>query len=201
MADILDASTTQPLHGGPCFSFRNRLERVVWMCAWFVLASWTPPPMHRYRVALLRLFGAKVSWSAHVYSSARIWYPPNLVMGENSCLGPRVNCYSMALITLEKYAVASQGVHLCTGMHDIDDPDFQLSAKPIVLKERAWVAAEAFIGPGVTVHENAVIGARTVLFKDAEASAIYVGNPAVLIRKRNLRGNEVREMKVDSSPS
>ena len=106
-------------------------------------------------------------------------------MGEHSCLGPRVNCYSMASITLGKYAVTSQGAHLCTGMHDIEDADFQLSAKPIVLEERAWVAAEAFVGPGVTIHQGAVLGARGVLFKDAEAYGVYVGNPAALVRYRS----------------
>jgi putative colanic acid biosynthesis acetyltransferase WcaF len=93
----------------------------------------------------------------------------------------------MASITLEQHAVASQGAHLCTGLHDIEDPDFQLSARPIVLEERAWVAAEAFVGPGVTIHQGAVLGARGVLFKDAEAWGVYVGNPAVLIRKRDLK--------------
>jgi len=185
MTDILDAQTTKPLLGGACFSLRNRIERVVWNFVWVVFASWTPPPMHRYRVALLRLFGAKVAWSAHVYSSVRIWYPRNLTMSDHACLGPRVNCYSMAHITLAKYAVVSQGAHLCTGMHDIEDPDFQLSARPIVLEERAWVAAEAFVGPGVTIKAGAVLGARGVLFKDAEEYGVYVGNPATFVRLRN----------------
>jgi putative colanic acid biosynthesis acetyltransferase WcaF len=184
MTEILDAKATYPLRGGPCFSLKHRIQRLIWNIVWGLFASWTPPPLHRYRVAILRLFGAKVAWSAHVYSSARIWFPPNLTMGEHSCLGPRVNCYSMASITLKKYAVTSQGAHLCTGMHDIEDPDFQLSAKPIVLEERAWVAAEAFVGPGVTIHQGAVLGARGVLFKDAEAYGVYVGNPAQLVRYR-----------------
>jgi len=90
----------------------------------------------------------------------------------------------MALITLEKYAIISQGAHLCTGTHDIEDPDFQLYAKPIHIGTKAWIAAEAFIGPGVTVHDGAVVGARAVLFKDAKSNGVYVGNPATLLRMR-----------------
>ena len=141
-------------------------------------------PLHRWRVLLLNLFGADVHPTAHVYSSARVWYPPHLHMGAHACLGPKANCYSMAVITLGAKAVVSQGAYLCAGTHDIDDPNHQLVTRPITIGEGAWVAAEAFIGPGVTVHPHAVIGARAVLFKDAEASGVYAGNPAKLIRHR-----------------
>ena len=127
---------------------------------------------------------AKVHPSAHVYGSARVWYPPNLTMAAHSCLGPRVNCYSMAEVRLEEFAVVSQGSHLCAGDHDIEDPDFQLTVRPITIGAHAWVAAEAFVGPGVTVGESAVVGARAVLLKDAEPRGVYAGNPAQLFRHR-----------------
>jgi len=76
---------------------------------------------------------------------------------------------------------------LCAGTHDIEDPDFQLLAKPIEVGRDAWVAAEAFIGPGVKVGDRAVIGARSVLFKDAESGGVYAGNPARLIKHRKLQ--------------
>lgn len=151
-----------------------------------VVCSWTPAPFHKLRILVLRLFGAKVDWSAHVYSSVKIWMPTNLTMGPHSCLGPGVDCYCIAAIELGEYAVVSQRSYLCTGMHDIDDPDFQLKAKPIRIGAGAWIAAEAFVGPGVEVGERAVIGARCVLFKDAEPNGVYVGNPALLLRHRSL---------------
>lgn len=174
-----------PLKGAPSFPRRHRLLRLVWSGVWTVFGTWTPAPLHRWRVLLLRLAGAKVHATAHVYGSARIWYPPNLHMGPYACLGPRVDCYNMASIQLGAKAIVSQGAHLCAGTHDIDDPHHQLVTKPITIGEGAWVAAEAFVGPGVTVGRNAVIGAKAVLFKDAEPSGVYVGNPARLIRKRN----------------
>lgn len=130
------------------------------------------------------MFGARVHSTAHVYASARVWYPSNLVMEEHSALGPRVNCYCMAPIHLGAHAIVSQGAHLCAGTHDISDMNFQLVTKPIVIGADAWVAAEAFIGPGVKVGHGAVIGARAVLFKDAEAGGVFVGNPAKFVRWR-----------------
>jgi putative colanic acid biosynthesis acetyltransferase WcaF len=181
---MLKASISKPTIGGPTYKLKHRIFRLAWQLVWIVLASWTPPPMHRWRVLLLNLFGAQVHYTAHVYGSAKIWYPPNLVMGKHSCLGPRAICYCMAKITLNDGAIVSQGAHLCTGMHDIEDPYFQLLVKPIYIEGDAWIAAEAFVGPGVTVADGAVIGARAVLFRDAEENGVYAGNPAQLIRHR-----------------
>lgn len=176
-----------PMEGGSTFLLKNRLYRAVWQTTWFLLASWTPPFLRGWRRLLLRAFGAQVAHTSGVYGSARIWSPANLVMHEHSYIGPRVQVYSMAKITFQAYALASQGAHLCAGTHDIEDPDFQLYAKPIVIGARAWVAAEAFVGPGVTVGEGAVLGARGCAFKDLEPWSVYVGNPAREVRKRNMR--------------
>ncbi|RYH07520.1 MAG: putative colanic acid biosynthesis acetyltransferase, partial [Alphaproteobacteria bacterium] len=70
------------------------------------------------------------------------------------------------------------------GTHDVDDPLFQLRAYPIVIGPKAWVAAESFVGPGVTVGEGAVLGARGVTVKDLPEWTVSAGNPARRIRER-----------------
>lgn len=180
----LDASKSKPLLGGASYALSHRLFRMAWALVWLLLAAWTPAPLHRWRIFLLRLAGAKVHATAHVYGSARVWYPPNLTMDAHACLGPQVNCYCMAPIKLGRNAIVSQGSHLCAGTHDIEDPDFQLVVKPITIHADAWLAAEVFVGPGVTIGESAVLGARCVLFRDAEPSSVYIGNPAQRIRSR-----------------
>jgi len=181
---ILDAATHRPSDGGPSFSLGHRAYRAAWTLAWMLLAAWTPPFLNPWRRILLRLFGARIAGTARIAASARIWYPANLEMGEQTCIGPRVDCYSMARITLGAYALVSQGAHLCAGTHDIDHSNFQLNAAPIVLGPRSWVAADAFVGPGVTLGEGAVLGARAVAFGDLEPWTVYIGNPMREIRKR-----------------
>jgi putative colanic acid biosynthesis acetyltransferase WcaF len=73
---------------------------------------------------------------------------------------------------------------LCGGTHDISDINFQLYTRPIYIHKRAWIAAEAFIGPGVVIGEKAVVGARSVVFKDVSDSDIVTGNPAKFLKKR-----------------
>lgn len=61
---------------------------------------------------------------------------------------------------------------------------------PITIGRGAWVAADAFVGPGVTVGERAVIGARASVFRDVEPWTVVSGNPARLIRKYNSKQEE-----------
>lgn len=184
---VLDARTSKPLEGGPTFSLRHRMFRALWAVTWCSLASWTPPPLHRWRRWLLSLFGARVHPTARVYGTVKVWYPPLLEMEAHACLGPGVICYCMAPISIGERAVVSQRAHLCAGTHDIRDPDFQLVARPIRVGRGAWVAAEAFVGPGVSVGDGAVLGARAVLMRNAEPWGVYTGNPAVHTKTRSLR--------------
>jgi putative colanic acid biosynthesis acetyltransferase WcaF len=98
-----------------------------------------------------------------------------------------VTVYSVAKITLADYAFVSQGSTLCTASHDIEDPYFQTVARPITIGARAWVAAEAFVGPGVTIGEGAVLGARGCAFRDLEPWTVYCGNPARRLKLRKIR--------------
>ena len=186
------ARELKSLAGAQYGSALNKLARAGWSLAWILLAAWTPPQFRRWRIFLLRLFGAKVESTATVYASTRIWWPPNLAMSAHSCLGRGAICYNMAAVTLGEYCVVSQRAHLCAGMHDIESEDFLLIAKPIAIGAWAWIAAEAFIGPGVTVGEGAVVGARAVAFKDLAPWTVYAGNPARPIKQRAIRPKILR---------
>lgn len=183
----LDAKTSRPLEGGPSFPLRDRLFRALWGVAWLLLARWTPPPCHRWRRLVLRAFGARVARSARVHASARIWHPGNLELGADTLIGPRVRLYNQGRITIGARATVSQDAHLCASTHDLADPHFQLRLRPIFIGDRCWIAADAFVGPGVTMGKGAVLGARGALFADAEPMGVYRGNPAVPVKQRALR--------------
>ena len=183
---LLNFRDSRPIKGGPSFSLGHRLFRVVWHSVWLVLASWTPAPLHSWRRLVLRCFGAKLHPTARVYGGARVWYPPNLHMGSHACLGPGVNCYCMALVTLGDRALASQGAFLCAGSHNYNDPYFQLIVKPIVIGADVWICAEAFVGLGVEIADGVVIGARSVVTKSiVEPWTVHAGNPCRSVGKRN----------------
>jgi putative colanic acid biosynthesis acetyltransferase WcaF len=183
----LDASRTKPLEGGASFSLGNRLARVAWGVGWLILARWTPPPLHRWRRLVLKAFGASIAPTARVHASVRVWLPANLAIGANALVGPGVRLYNQGHLAIGARTVISQGAYLCASSHDVADPDFQLILRPIEIGAGCWVAADAFVGPGVTMADGSVLAARGALFEDAEGDTIYRGNPAAAVKRRVLR--------------
>lgn len=180
----LDAKLARTIEGGPSFALRSRILRIVWALCWILLARFTPPPLHSWRRLILRVFGAKVGRGARVYGSSRIWWPGNLELGAQATLGPGTIIYNQGRICIGARSVISQRAHLCASSHDINDPHFQLLLRPITIGANCWVAAEAFVGPGVVMDDHAVLGARAALFSDAAAQGVYSGNPAQQIKQR-----------------
>lgn len=166
--------------------WRNQFGRALWAVVWMTLFRTSPRPLHGWRRLLLRCFGARVGRGAHPYPTAWVWAPWNLEMGDHSCLADGVDCYSVALVRLGSSALVSQRAFLCAATHDYTDPSFPLIPGPIVIADGAWVAAEAFVGPGVTVGEGAVVGARAVAVKDVAPWAVLVGNPGRVVGVRRI---------------
>ena len=105
-------------------------------------------------------------------------------MGPGSCLGPRSRCYNPAKVTIGERTTVSQDAELCTASHDFEGGRFQLFARPISIEDGAWVAAKAFIGPGVEIGKGAVVGACAVVFRKVPPNIVVVGNPAEPVRER-----------------
>lgn len=169
----------------PSFSLGNRMARGLWGVVWLIFFCPSPRPLHAWRRLLLRLFGTKLGKHVHVYPNVKVWAPWQLIIGDRVGIADGVTLYNMALMEIGDHCVVSQGAHLCGGTHDIDSANFQLVAKPIKLEKNVWVCAEAFIGPGVTIAEGCVVGARAVVVKSiVEPWSVWVGNPAVKKRMR-----------------
>lgn len=118
------------------------------------------------------------------YPGAVVWAPWNLVMGDHSTLADGVDCYSVARIEIGDHASVSQRAYLCGASRDVDDPDHTLMTGPITIGRHGWVAAEAFVGPGVTIGAGGVVAARGVAIHDVADWTIVAGNPARPIRPR-----------------
>lgn len=175
-------------------SLSTKVKRSLWnVVRFFLFRPFGTKVFRVWRLLLLKLFGAKVSWKCDVYASAKVWAPWNLVMEEGSCIGPEVICYNQAKVVLKKNACVSQNSTLCTAGHGRVDsllsqvePDIPLNnaeiglvVADIVLEEEAWVGMQAFVGMGVTIGSKSVVGARANVFKDVSAySVVYapVGN-------------------------
>lgn len=169
-------------------SIKNRIGRLLWnICYYILFRPWALPIFNSWRSYVLRMFGAKIGKGSVIYASAVIWAPWNLEVGHRTAIASHVILYNPGLIKIGNKCVVSQFAYLCTASHDITDEKNPLITAPIIIEDYAWVAADAFVGMGVTIGEGAVVGARAAVFKDVAPWSIVGGNPAKYIKKRELK--------------
>jgi putative colanic acid biosynthesis acetyltransferase WcaF len=171
---------------GPSFSLSNRLIRFLWEVVSLIFFRYSPKPFHQWRAFLLRLFGAKVGKRVHVYPRVKIWAPWNLILKDECGVANGVILYSQGKVTIGVRSVISQGAHLCAGTHDYTQKGFPLLAMPIQVGDYVWIAAEAFVHPGVKINDGCVIGARSVVIKNMPEWMVCAGNPCKPIKERVL---------------
>lgn len=176
-------TTSENRHLSP-WTTKAKIGRVLWWFAQATLFRWSFHNMYRWRRTLLRVFGATVSSSARIRPTVRIECPWNLTIGDNSVIGDRANIYALGPVIIGQRVTISQQSHLCAGTHDFTQPDFPLQCPPIVIMEEAWIAADAFVGPGVTIGQGAILGARGCAFSNLAPWMIHGGNPARPLKGR-----------------
>lgn len=174
-----------------------KIKRAVWnIVSAIFFRPFVTKVFRLWRIFLLKCFGAEVAWGAEVYASAKVWAPWNLKMEKGACLGPNTICYNQAKVTLEENVCVSQYAYICTAGHAVvSSSKFQVSGVPlnnaetglvvadVTLHKNSWVGTRAFIGMGVEVGEDSIVGACACVFKDVEAGTIVGGNPAVVIKR------------------
>mgnify|MGYP001074945802 CR=1 FL=1 len=166
---------------------RSFLVRTIWHFVNALLLQSPLNPSSGLKVAVMRLFGATIGKGVVLKPSINIKYPWNITIGDYSWIGEGAWLDSLAPIRIGSNVCISQGTYFCTGNHDWSDPAFGLIVKPIVVEDGAWVGARATVLPGVTVASHSIVAAGSVLSRDTEASMIYNGNPAVVIKQRKIR--------------
>lgn len=166
--------------------FRGRSAWVVqlWWLVQATLFAWSPQFLYGWRRWLLRLFGAQVGRGVLIRPSARVTYPWKLTLGDYAWVGDEAELYTLGEIEIGPQAVISQKCYLCTGSHDYNNPAFTIFARPIRIGAQAWLAADVFVAPGITIGPGTVVGARSSVFHDLPAGMICYGNPASPLRPR-----------------
>ena len=160
--------------------------RCLWSIVQATLFRWSPRFLHGWRVWLLSGFGAQIVEPAtvRIYPSVRIVHPWKLRLEAHTLLGPETYVYNLAPVTLRRGSQTSRRVHLCAGSHDYRQWAMPLDARPIDIGANVWIATEVFVGPGVTLGELCIVGARSVVVKNLPARMVCAGNPCKPIKER-----------------
>jgi putative colanic acid biosynthesis acetyltransferase WcaF len=168
----------------PNFRGRSSVTVLAWQITQATLFALSPQPFYGWRRALLRVFGANVGRGVLIRPTARVTYPWKVTLGDFSWIGDRAEIYSLGPISIGANAVISQRSYLCAATHDIADITFPLVASPIIVEAEAWVAADCYIAPGVTIGRGAIIAARSTVLSDIPPGVIAAGSPASVRKSR-----------------
>ena len=166
------------------FRGRSRIYVQFWWLIQSTLFGCSPQFMYRWRVFLLKSFGAKIGSNVLIRPSARVTYPWKVRIGDNSWIGDNVTVYSLSDITIGTDVVISQRSYICAATHDYSKTSFDMIGKKVTIEDQVWLATDVFVAPGINIGRGAVIGARSSVFKDVPPGNISVGNPSIVVRSR-----------------
>ena len=166
------------------FRGRNPILVQIWWIVRDTLFRMSPQVFYGWRNFLLRLFGAKIGRKVQIRSTTRVTYPWKLTIGDYVWVGDDCVFYTLGEIVLGSHVAIAHDVYFCTGLHDYTRLDFPIGQKPVHIEDEVWIPNDVFIGPGVTVHRGAIIGARSTVLSDMPEGMICYGNPAKPVKPR-----------------
>jgi len=160
---------------------------LVWYVVnYFVFNSAIPWP-YKLKSGLLRLFGSTVGSNVVIKTRVRIKNPWRLIIGDNCWLGEDVWIDNLDEVFIGANVCISQGALLLTGNHDYTVSDFPYRLGKIILEDGVWIGAQAVVCPGVTCKSHSILTVQSVARQQLQAWGIYSGNPASLIKLRNIK--------------
>ena len=162
---------------------RGALIELIWFVVEACVINNKLLPLSSVRVALLRLFGAKIGTGCRFVHPLRVKSPWNLEVGNNCWFGVDVWIYNQVLIRIGSNVCISQGTFLSAGSHDMSTT-MDLRVAPIIIEDGVWITSKCVVQMGVTIGRSAVVTPLSVVHRSLEPEGVYGGNPCRFIRNR-----------------
>ena len=138
----------------------------------------------RVRELLAELTGTEIAESVTLFPPLTADFGRNLRLGERVFINSGCRFQDQGGITVGDDCLIGHDVVMATLNHDMDPSRrADLHPAPIVVGNRVWIGAKATVLPGVTIGEDAVVGAGSVVTKDVPAGTVVVGSPARVVRE------------------
>ncbi len=157
---------------------KQRLIETLWEILGQPLFRCTFHNWYGLRRSLLSAFGAEIHPTARIRPSVTVTHPWNLTIGAHATVGDHAVLFCLGPIQIGERSTISQYAHLCAGSHDYTRSDMPLITDPIRIGDGCWIAADVFVGPGVKIGADTVVGARSTVVNDLPPAKICSGDPA-----------------------
>lgn len=136
--------------------------------------------------ALFRSVVGRCGETFHVNQPFRCDYGCNISIGENFFANFNLTILDEALVTFGDNVFIGPNVSIYTACHPLEPEERNTGvewAEPVTIGNNVWIGGSATILPGVTIGDNCVIGAGSVVTKDVEPNTVVAGNPAKTIKR------------------
>ena len=175
--------TRKPLKGDEIHQFMNKMSDEARRMTFELNGSYHAP--EEIRELLSRLFNKPVDPSFRVFPPFYTDFGKNITVGKNVFINACCHFQDHGGVTLGDGCQIGHNVVFATLNHGFAPEDRSTTyPAPIVLKKNVWVGSNATILSGVTIGENAIVGAGSVVTKDVPDWAIVAGVPAKIIKYR-----------------
>lgn len=143
-------------------------------------------PFSSLKCEILKMFGAKLGKNIVIKPRVNIKYPWFLTIGDDTWIGEDVWIDNVAEVKIGKNVCISQGAMILCGSHDYTSSAFDLIIKPITIEDGVWIGAQSTVSPGIECKSHSILSLKSVATKPLEAYGIYQGNPAKLVKYREI---------------
>lgn len=141
------------------------------------LVATSPKFMSKWRIYLLKSFGARIGKGCYIAPSVHVVYPWKLVIGDGVSIDER--CYLQGNIQIGSHISIGNNVHMVSEGHNVRSRYFEFTDRPIYIGHSCFIGGDAYIARGVRIGDFSVVGAKSVVWHDVPENTIAYGNPCV----------------------
>lgn len=163
---------------------KPKLTEIIWYFIKIIFFLSAVPYPSKFKIMLLRLFGATIGTGLVIKPRVNIHFPWKLQIGDNVWIGEEAFFLNFEKLSIGSNVCVSQRAFLCGGNHDYTISSMPYRNGPITLEDGSWVGANTFIGPNVIIGTDTVVSAGSVVTQSLAENGIFRGNPAQFIKNR-----------------
>lgn len=184
---LIQMKTNLSTYNNSWYKPASRLKILIWFYLNLIVIGNKWIPFSYLKVLMLKIFGAKIGKGVVIKPGVNIKYPWFLTIGDYSWIGEDVWIDNLAEVKIGSNCCISQGAMLLCGNHNFKKSTFDLIVKPIILEDGVWIGARTTVCPGVTAKSHSVLTVGSIISSDMEEYGIYRGNPAELVKYREIK--------------